>query len=272
MGGEEEAEPAEFPSYVGALGMKMWVEDGVTHGRAEIIPEMFAPGTDRMRVGVLATMVDMVAGSPPPGAINPTVDLGVSLLGRPPSGGAIHFVCRPAKVGRRLFVGETLIDAGDPDRPFARSLCTFMNELIPDARMHAMRPTVHLDAPSFDDALRPRFVDDATIEMDAHPSVCNGPSGTIQGGAQSLLAEIIAERALAACGDGEYRVVDLDVRFLNRVRTGPVTATAEILPSDRSPEFDDGIRVRVPIVELGRDSPTSPDRIVSLVSLRLRPV
>jgi acyl-coenzyme A thioesterase PaaI-like protein len=258
---------AEFPSYVGALGMKMWVEDGVTHGRAEVLPEMFAPGTDRIRVGVLATMVDMVAGSPPPGAINPTVDLGVSLLARAPSSGTIHFVCRPAKVGRRLFVGETLMDAGDPDRPFARSLCTFMNELIPDAQMHAMRPTVYLGAPSFDDALHPRFVDDSTVEMDAHPSVCNGPSGTIQGGAQSLLAEIAAERALAACGDGEYRVVDLDIRFLNRVRTGPVAATAEILSTDVGPDFDDGRRVRVPIVELGHDS-----RIVSLVLLRCLPI
>src|SRR5262245_11007844 len=127
---QAETEPASF---VGAIGMELWAERGWTHGRAPIRPEMLAPGTERLRLGVLATMVDLVAGSPPTGPINPTIDLRVTLLGPTPSTGAVHLVCRPVKVGRRLFLGETILHTGDVDRPFAHSITTFMNELIPGA-------------------------------------------------------------------------------------------------------------------------------------------
>ena len=84
-------------------------------------------------MGVLATLVDMVAGSPAHAVINPTVDLRVSLLDRAPSSGVIELVCHPVKIGQRLFVGETLLHTGDVDRPFARSLCTFINTPLPEA-------------------------------------------------------------------------------------------------------------------------------------------
>ena len=255
----DESDVPAFPSFVGGLGVEMWIEDGCTHGRAEVRPEMLAPGRDRLRVGVLATLVDMVAGSLPHGAINPTVDLRVSVVDRPPVRGTVHLVCRPAKLGRRLFVGETLIDAGDPDRPFARSIVTFMNELIPEsfdvrgaqqrrrwAHRRSTRCSIRATWPT------------TSSRCTRTTSVRNGPAGTIQGGAQSLLAEIAAERALAS--RGEFDVADLDIRFLNRVRTGPVVATAEVLPDGL-----DGIPVRVPITEPGADS-----RIVSLVTLRFR--
>ena len=98
------------------------------------------------------------------------------------------------------------------------------------------------------------------IEMDAHPAVSNGPGGTIQGGAQALLGEIAAEHALEPLG--RYATTDLEIRFLNRVRTESVVATAEILPGELA-----GVQVRVPLRESGPDG-----RIVSLVSATCRPL
>jgi acyl-coenzyme A thioesterase PaaI-like protein len=245
--------------FVGALGIEMWSEDGITHGRAPLRPEMWAPGTDVVRLGVLATMVDMVVGSPPSGAINPTVDLRVTMLSRPPAEGTVYLACTPAKVGRRLFVGETTLHAGDPDRPFARSVATFMNQPIAGAgTMFGFRDGPPPTTPSFDEILNSRFRSPGVVEMDAHPKVSNGPAGTIQGGAQALLGEVAAEHALAP--RGHFAAVDLDIRYLNRVRTEAVVATATVLPGEL-----EHVTVRVPITGVGDGG-----RIVSLVSVACR--
>ena len=61
---------------------------------------------------------------------------------------------------------------------------------------------------------------------------------------------------------GEYEAVDLEIRYLNRVKEGPVRATAEIVPG----AFD-GPWVRVATTE-----PPADDRIVSLTTLQYRAV
>lgn len=241
--------------FIAALGLELWLEDGITHGKAELRPEMWAPGTRMPRIGVLATMVDVVAGSLPTGPVNPTVDLRISLLSLPPSEGTVLMACRPLKLGRRLYVGETALHTGDPQRPFARALTTFMNEPIPGLVPFAHRASSPIAASSFDHLLDARVVAPGTVEMDGHPSVSNGFHGTIQGGAQSLLAEIAAEHALEPMGS--FLPVDLDVRFINRMRTESAVATAEVLSGDLS-----GVRTRVPIAESGDGG-----RIVSLVSI-----
>ena len=252
------------PNYIGALGIRMWGENGNTHGEAELVPEMLVPGTDRVRLGVLATLVDMVGGTPVHAVINPTIDLRITLLDRPPGAGTVHLVCRPLKVGRRLFVGETTLHTGDAARPFATSIVTFMNQPLPGAQLFEWRPRSPLGARSYDESLQVREVADHVLELDNHDVVRNGPAGTIQGGAQALLAELAAERVLASLGDARHEVVatDLDIRYLNRVRTGPVTATAEVLPGQL-----DGVHVRVAIEE-----PGDHHRLVALVSLRFQPV
>lgn len=253
------------PSYVGALGIDLSLDGDLAVGRVEIIPSMLKPGTDRIRVGVLATLVDMIAGSPAHGIINPTVDLRVSVLSRGPSEGTMFLECRPIKVGRRLFVGETLLHTGDVDRPFARSVCTFMNQIIENATM--MRegmPLTPLGAASFEESLLLRALAPGGFEMDAHETVRNGFAGTIQGGAQALMAELAAERAADESDPaaGGHEIVDLEIRFLNRVRTGPVVAAGEVLPGAL-----DGVFVRVPIHEPGADG-----RMVSLSTVECQRV
>ena len=100
--------------FIHALGLELWDEDGFTHGRALLRPEMWAPGTEVPRLGVLATMVDIVVGMLPTGPVNPTVDLRLTLLSLPPSLGDIQLVCRPVKLGSRLIVGECLLYVDDP--------------------------------------------------------------------------------------------------------------------------------------------------------------
>ena len=250
---------------IGALGLELWSDDGLTHGRATLRPDMWAPGTEVPRLGVLATMVDVIIGSPPTGALNPTVDLRIALLDRPPSEGDIGLVGRVLKHGQRLFVGESVLHTGDPDAPFARAIATFMNNRISDGPGAAPAPPGVRQAPpdgvdigSFDALLGARVLGRGIVAMDAHPRVSNGQSGTIQGGAQALLGEIAAEHALEPLG--RYAAVDLEIRYLNRVRTESVEATAEVLLGDLS-----GVQVRVPLREAGPDG-----RIVSLVTTTCR--
>jgi acyl-coenzyme A thioesterase PaaI-like protein len=251
------------PSFVGGLGIRLWVDGGLALGRAEIQPEYFKPGTDRVRLGVLATLVDMVAGSPAHAIINPTVDLRVTLLAPAPTDGAIELVTYPVKSGRQLFVGETLLHTGDPDRAFARSVCTFINKPLVADRSDGIFPSGELGHESYDESLQIREPEPGVYEMDNHDVVRNGANGTVQGGAQALLAELTGELALDAIDlEHEHHAVDLEIRYLNRVRTGPVRATGEVLEGG----FD-GQWVRVAVHE-----PSADGRIVSLTTLQFRAV
>ena len=198
---------------------------------AEVQPEFFAPGTDRVRMGVLATLVDMVAGSPAHSIINPTVDLRVSLLAPAPTSGAIELVTYPVKSGRLLFIGETLLHTGDLARPFARSVCTFMNKPL-DSERTGIFPVGQLGADHYDASLQLREPEPGLFEMDNHEIVRNGANGTVQGGAQALLAELAGERALELGGVAvDHEAVDLEIRYLNRVKEGPVRARARWCPA-----------------------------------------
>jgi acyl-coenzyme A thioesterase PaaI-like protein len=211
--------------FVAAMGLEQWSEGTTTHGRAEIRSALCAPGSEHPRIGVLATMVDLVAGSQPEGPINPTVDLRLRVLARPRAS-EVHLRCEVLRVGRTLFVGQTLLFADADETPFATSVVTFMNRPMTSRgdgpiQRAAAGPSSHVD-----DLLAARF-DGHTAELDPLPGLTNGPGGTIQGGVLALLAELLAERALAL--DGPMEVVDLDIRYLNRVKVGPVRATAEVV-------------------------------------------
>jgi acyl-coenzyme A thioesterase PaaI-like protein len=256
------------PGFVNGLGITLWTEGDLAFARADVQPEFFKPGTARVRLGVLATLVDMVAGSPAHAIINPTVDLRVMLLAPAPTSGAIELVTYPVKSGRLLFVGETLLHTGDPSRPFARSVCTFMNKPLDSDRTGTF-PVGELGAVHYDASLQLREPEPGVFEMDNHDIVRNGANGTVQGGAQALLAELVAERALdegaldeGAGVLGEHEPVDLEIRYLNRVKEGPIRARGEVL----SGGFGD------PWVRVATTEPAGDARLVSLTPLRFRGV
>jgi acyl-coenzyme A thioesterase PaaI-like protein len=76
--------------------------------------------------------------------------------------------------------------------------------------------------------------------------VRNGAVGTIQGGAQAAMAEIVTERALA--DRGRYIVYDLHLRYLSAIKVGPAVARPDVLSGDERPI------VRVSITDGGADS------------------
>src|SRR5271163_3184212 len=94
------------PHFVGTMGLEQWSEGQATFGRATISPEMCVPGTRQPRIGVLATMVDVVSGMRPDGPINPTVDLRVNMMTFP-SVSTVRLSCDVLRSGRTLFVAET---------------------------------------------------------------------------------------------------------------------------------------------------------------------
>ncbi|SRR5579875_898823 len=266
--------PAHDPSAqpggaIASLWLKTWVRDGVTHGRATLGPTVWAAATSRPRIGALATMADIVAGCPPTGPIHPTVDLRIQLLAAPPAGGWAHLVCHPLKVGRRLFVGEVLVDAGHA--PFARAIVTFLNQPVPAPRPQDQRApgrmavvgsplpgssgTAALESlSSFESHIRPSIADDRTLVVEPNASIANPWTRTIQGGVQATIGELASEHVLAP--HGTFGVIDLDIRYLGRLSAGPLVARADLLQ-----RTDDLGFVRVTLCDRGEG-----DRVVSVVS------
>jgi acyl-coenzyme A thioesterase PaaI-like protein len=264
--GQKEAEKeADAEHFVGYLGLEMWHQDGRTCGRAIIRPEMWATGTRRPRLGLLFTLADILGGSPPTGALTPTVDLRFQLLTAAPSAGEILMEARPLKIGRRLWTGEVLFRTPRTADLFARCEFSFLNQGFADMP-GGLRPPGRRDGPvsplpaaSFDELFRMRMLDDGTTEMDPHIAVRNGVVGTIQGGAQATMVEVAAERALA--DRGRFLVADLQVRYLSTLKTGPAVARPEVLPGDELRPV-----VRVSITDGGAD-----DRLVSTAIAVCRP-
>ena len=257
----DDADDAEWSEhFVGAMGLELWEDHGETHARAALRPQLWAPGTEITRLGVFATMADVVGGSPPTGSLNPTVDLRVTLLRLPPADGDVQLTARTVKAGRRLYVGEVLLHTGDEDEPFAHSIVTFISNRIGDPfTRFGPRPDRAPGGPTVDEWLRPRFPAPGVAVMEAHAAISNGIAGTIQGGAQALLAELAGEHALAE--HGRHHAVDLDIRYVNRARAGRVAAVAEVLPVDAGDR-----RVRVALRDGGTEG-----LVVSLVALAYRP-
>lgn len=244
--------------FVGAIGLEQWSEGPTTHGRAQVRPELCVPGTTHPRIGVLATMVDLVAGSQPAGPINPTVDLHLHLMSFPAMS-AVRVTCDVLRAGRTLLVGEVRLYAEGDRRPFGRSLLTFMNRPMapwPDGRPLA-RPGPPPGRP-IEALLSARHPAPGVVEIDPLPHLSNGTGGTVQGGVLALLAELATEQSLAA--QGPCMVTDLDIRYLNAVRRGPVRATAEVLASTEG-----GADVQVRLVDTGDQG-----RLVAFVATSAR--
>jgi acyl-coenzyme A thioesterase PaaI-like protein len=239
---------AAHRSFLSALGLRIRTEEDITHGEARLGPGVWARDSHRPRLGALATMADLVAGLRPGGALTPTVDLDIQLLATPPSTGEIQLRCRPLKEGRRLFVGEVLIDHAGA--PLARAILTFLNQPYtgPLLRTGYSRTAATPPVP-IDDWLHPEFVDAHTVAVAKNPAITN-PNGTIQGGAQAIVCEIASEWALAP--HGEFIVGDIDIRYFGPLAAGPLVATAEV-----SAVYDDRAFVTVRLTDSSDGRPVA---------------
>jgi acyl-coenzyme A thioesterase PaaI-like protein len=219
--------------FLGALAIGMEDVPGLDcRGWSRVRPEMFATGTDRVRIGFLASIVDLVAGNPPEGPLNPTLDLRVQLYTRPPTAGPMRFDLRTLRSTRTMYWGETLLYAGDDQTPFGRSTATFRNNKLVDLEpMRFPAPDIEPDGP-IEGMFGIERVGPGRLRVENREAIGNPAVGTIQGGAQATIAEIAAEDALFARTGQRFTVVDLDIRYLDKLRVGPMTATATITPTE----------------------------------------
>jgi acyl-coenzyme A thioesterase PaaI-like protein len=240
-----------------------WVLDGEwRHTEGRIGPEDCIEGTDRPSTGVLFAYLDVVTGSPPSGIINPTVDLQVRLFSRPRSG-TIRFTARTLRLGRSLYVGEAEMRHEDEETPFGVALATFVNQPIPFPERH----DPEREGPDARDGARKSFyrfagarrVGPGTFELVAD---INTPQGTVGGATLGRLAEMTALDVMSAAGTGVVAVDELDVRFLNKVRRGPLLSMGTVLG-----EREGAATVRVEVTDSGDD-----DRLVTYALAVCRPV
>jgi acyl-coenzyme A thioesterase PaaI-like protein len=253
-----EADPTRF---LAGLCADVELVGDELHARMDVKPAHLRPGTTRLRVGILATMVDVIGGAPAFGLLNPTVDLRVTVADRPPSTGTIEFVCRTVRAGKRLYVSETIAHAGDASEPFMRGIATFVNRLT-DQTHAELLPESRIDFESYDELLEIREPSPGVYEIDNHPAIGNRHNGTMLGGAQAILAEMIAEREAERLYGRELEVFDLDIRYLDALRTDDVRVRAETLPGGY-----DHRCFRVLMVEADDD-----ERLVSMTTVLCHPV
>lgn len=225
--------------------METWAEDGRTCGRLPVKPWVCGPG-GALRLGVLSILVDVIIGSQPRGAVNPTTDMSMQWTSPPRAGSIVRGESTILKWGGRLVVGETAILDEREHRGIGWGSATFVNRPVGEGSdwtepRHWGGPAERFA--SVAEALGVEQVRPGVVDLPMAPSVTNPTAaGTVQGGIQAILAELAAEQA---AGDGR-QVVHLAIRFLNRASVGPLRAIARPLDGDGP-----GRTVRVEMVDAG---------------------
>ena len=213
------------------LGFDVQAVGEEMHGSGHVVPEMWVPGTEALRLSILASWADMVAGYLAIGLFDPgvpvTLDLDVHLHRPAEAVAEVQMAGCIQKSGRSVSVLSIDVEADGQPLGFAHA--TFMAAPNPNLRM----PTVVRD----DGLLRPHppslsvpFAERAgcvrertgVATIPLRPDGLNA-SGTLNGG---LLALAVKEAALSA-GPGTT-LSSLSMRYAQPVRVGPAEAVAEV--------------------------------------------
>src|SRR4051812_8490932 len=130
---------------VGELGMAISVAGDALHGRVDVTPEMFVPGTSCLRTSILAAFTDLLAGLLAGRAIGPrvpvTLDLAVDLYRPATDVRRVEGIARAVKQGRTIFVAR--IDFTADGEPLATATATFMP--VPDESLRLPASALMLD-------------------------------------------------------------------------------------------------------------------------------
>jgi acyl-coenzyme A thioesterase PaaI-like protein len=247
------AGPRPHGGFIGRIGIRKWFTDGVAYGDVRLSPWVLGPAGG-LRLGVAAILADLVIGIPASGRTMSTVELSLRWLGDAPASGSVTAAGRVLKWGDRLMFGESsLLDSSGATVGWA--VGTFLTGEVGAPSELTTEPTTWGGADSSHDsvreALRAEVLGPGQVVMPVDAQVMNGPGGTVQGGIQACLAELATEGAMPE----SHTVAELAIRYLNRVKVGPLRAVATPLAS-RGPTRT----VRVELVDAGNS-----DRLVSLV-------
>ena len=214
------------------LGFTLARDGDHMHGRAEIRPEMWAPGTASLRTSILATWTDHAAGLLAVDVLGPrvpvTLELDVHLYQPAPARGTIHAVARALKAGRSVTVLTVDFTDGDGE-PIAMGTGSFMAAPDPGLTMPPEATRMALD-PTPVPLLQVPLAERAGCERRA-PGIAAVPrtdeglnsSQTLNGG---LVALVVEEAALSLSPGATLS--SMAMRYLRPVRIGPAVATADV--------------------------------------------
>lgn len=240
-------------SFLGSIGMELWADGGVGKGRVPADGWVLGPAGG-LRLGILGILADMVLGMPPGGRTASTADLAVGWTASPPASGGIVCTGRVLKSGQRLTTGDALV-ADEEGCTVGWAAGTFITASVAVPTDASSLPRQWGAAggrsSSVEEALHAERQGPGVVDLPMRAEVVNGPGGTVQGGIQTVLAELAAEGAVP----GMRFVSEIAIRYLRRAKVGPLRATASSLPG-RGPSR----RVRVELVDIGHE-----DRLVSVV-------
>jgi len=201
------------------------------HGSAPIVPEMHVPGTDVLRISVLASWADMITGLLVADVVRPrvpvTLDLDVHLTAPPHDLAWVHVRGRVAKAGRTVVV-PTVEILDQAERRIGFGTASFVVSPDPDVRMPEQtgvdgRPPgqARLRQPLAERVGLERR-DDGAVALPRSEDGLNA-AGTVNGG---LLALAVEEAALARSPGAT--LASMSLRYLQPVRIGPAVALARV--------------------------------------------
>jgi len=212
-----------------SMGMQLWSDADRTYGRLPVTPWLCGPGGG-LRVGALAILVDMVVGHTPSMAINPTIDMSVRWTAAAPTPGVVvRADASILRFGRQQVVGETTIFDDASGDVLGWGSAAFVHRrmgppLGPIATPRGEGP----QAASVEELLGVTSPRAGVVELPYGSRVANAGEAvaTVMGGIQAVVAEMAADQATPA----GYVVCGLTIRYLSRVKVGPLRAIAEVLP------------------------------------------
>ena len=276
--------------FLGDLGLEVEVTTETTaRVRTRVTPEVRSPDGG-VRVGVLATLVDIVGGAIAARVLRPdwmaTADLAIELVG-PPVGPWVEAQGSVLRRGRTTLVIEALVVAVDEDGattsvdgraadPVAWASMTFAvlpakgdGPPVQPAAELPVRWAITGGASTLPvlDALAVTVLDGAAgrVSVPVRPYLHNS-FGAVQGGVVALIAEAAGAEALGAAQghDGADMVVtDLQIAYLALGKVGPIVSSARVLAT--GPDGRAGA-----VVEL-RDA-GADDRLTTVANVTAVPV
>jgi acyl-coenzyme A thioesterase PaaI-like protein len=240
--GNEEMTIEGLPrDFTADLGHRHRFDDDGSIVDIPITPTLLTSDGKGIRVSVLAAFADLTTGSIASAALAPRIPLTVSLrIHRASMIAPDSLVARGRVVslGRTHAVLEAEFRATESTELVASSVVSFMASPRPGdvfrtpIREFSARGSI--SAP-FADQLGAVVLAPGMVELERRPYVMQG-SGTVQGGALALVAELAAESAASRS------VLDLDLSYLSAVRHGPVRSSVRVL---------DQSTIRVELVDAG---------------------
>jgi acyl-coenzyme A thioesterase PaaI-like protein len=246
-------------------------EDGTRAGQLPVADGLL-DDHGRVRIGILATLVDAIGGGLAAYAAAPgwiaTADLDLQLSGAPTDVPAVDAIGRVLRAGRSTVVLAVDLTAGSV--PLGLATMTFAvlprragNPVMPDDRATGPQSFIAGTTSGFSgpalDAFGVRTVDAARGHVELEPTdYVENSLGSVQGGAVACVVERAAELALSHAAARPLAPVGLHLTYLALAREGPIRSSVEVLGVE--PKWGSA---RVELFDVGADRRTTVGRVVA---------